>query len=96
VSWDQRFSDPITVPGRKPLLTLRDAAVYITKLPRAEHNAEEWQAAIEALMLVVELRGPTMFARIGVMKALNRDHVREFKPSRKEPHWGRRKLARDR
>jgi len=39
VSWDQRFSDPITVPGRKPLLTLRDAAVYITKLPRAEHNA---------------------------------------------------------
>jgi hypothetical protein len=61
------------VLGRKPLLTLRDAAVYITKLPRAEHNAEEWQAAIEALMLVVELRGPTMFARIGVMKALNRD-----------------------
>jgi hypothetical protein len=96
VSWDQRFSDPITVPGRKPLLTLRDAAVYITKLPRAEHNAEEWQAAIEALMLVVELRGPTMFARIGVMKALNRGHVREFNPSRKEPHWGRRKLARDR
>jgi hypothetical protein len=96
VSWDQRFSDPITVPGRKPLLTLRDAAVYITKLPRAEHNAEEWQAAIEALMLVVEPRGPTMFARIGVMKALNRGHVREFNLSRKEPHWGRRKLARDR
>jgi hypothetical protein len=47
-------------------------------------------------MLVVELGGPTMFARIGVMKALNRGHVREFNPSRKEPHWGRRKLARDR
>jgi hypothetical protein len=27
--------------------------------------------AIEALMLVVELGGPTMFARIGVMRALN-------------------------
>jgi hypothetical protein len=47
-------------------------------------------------MLVVELGEPTMFARIGVMKALNRGHVREFNPSRKEPHWGRRKLARDR
>jgi hypothetical protein len=58
VSWDQRFSDPITVPGRKPLLTLRDAAVYITKLPRAEHNAEEWQAAMEALLLVAEHDGP--------------------------------------
>ena len=28
--------------------------------------------AIEALMLIVELGGPTMFARIGVMRALNR------------------------
>jgi len=27
--------------------------------------------AIEALMLVVELDGPTMFALIGVMRALN-------------------------
>jgi len=50
---------------------------------------------VEALMLVVELGGPTMFARIGVMQALNRHHVREFNPKRKEPHWGRRKLKRD-
>jgi hypothetical protein len=44
VSWDQRFFDPITMPGRKPLITLRDAAHYITKLPKAEHDAPEWQA----------------------------------------------------
>jgi hypothetical protein len=37
---------------------------------------------------VVELGGSTMFARIGVMQALNRHHVRESNPSRKEPHWG--------
>jgi len=36
-------------------------------------------------MLVAELGGPTMFARIGVMRALNRGHVREFNPSRKDP-----------
>jgi hypothetical protein len=65
-------------------------------LPKAEHDAEEWQAAMQALILVAEHDGPTIFARIGVMKALNRGHVREFNPSRKEPHWGRRKLARDR
>jgi hypothetical protein len=35
-------------------------------------------------------------ARIGFMQALNRGHVREFNPSRKDHHWGRRKLVRDR
>ena len=70
---DQLFFDPITLPGRKPLVTLRDAAQYISKLPKAEHDAEEWQAAMQALMLVVEQNGPTMFARIGVMRALHRD-----------------------
>jgi predicted small integral membrane protein len=29
----------------------------------------EWQAAMLALMLVVELNGPTMMARIGIMRA---------------------------
>jgi hypothetical protein len=72
VSWDQRFLDPIILPGRKPLVTLRDAALYITKLPKAEHDAEPWQAAMEALLLVAEHDGPTMFARIGVMRALSR------------------------
>jgi hypothetical protein len=83
------------VPDRKPLLTLRDAALYITKLPKAEHNAEEWQAAMAALLLVAEHDGPTMSARIGVMRALNRHVERVFDTSRKDHHWGRRKLARD-
>jgi hypothetical protein len=56
----------------------------------------EWQAAMEALILVVTSGGPTMFARIGVMRALNRGHVRVFNPERKDNHWGRQKLARDR
>ena len=62
------------LPGQKPLATLRDAGQYITKLPKPEHDAEEWQAAMEALILVATSGGPTMFARIGVMMALNR-HV---------------------
>ena len=75
---------------------LRGAALYITKLRMAEQDTPEWQAAMEALLLVAELNGPTMFARIGVMRALNRHHVRHFNPDRKDHHWGRRKLARDR
>jgi hypothetical protein len=83
------------LPGGKKLIVLRDAASYITALPKKEADAPEWQAAIEALMLVVELDGPPMFARIGVMRALNRGHVREFNPSGKQHHWGRRRLKRD-
>jgi hypothetical protein len=48
------------------------------------------------LILVATLGGPTMFARIGVMRALNRHVERVFNPSRKETYWGRRKLVRDR
>ena len=50
---------------------------------------------MEALILVATLGTPTMFARIGVMRALNRNVERVFDPSRKDHHWGRRKLARD-
>jgi hypothetical protein len=66
------------------------------KLSKAEHMAPEWQNAMEALILVAELGGQTMVARIGVMRALNRHVVREFSPDRKDTHWGKRKLARDR
>jgi hypothetical protein len=93
---EPNFFDPIELPNGKKLVTLRDAALYITKLPKAEHDAAEWQAAMEALLLVAESGGPTLFARIGVMRALNRHVEREFNPSRKDTHWGRRKLARDR
>jgi hypothetical protein len=52
--------------------TIGAAALYITKLPKAEHDADEWQAAMQALLLVAERNGPTMLARIGMMRALNR------------------------
>jgi hypothetical protein len=34
MSWDRRFADPVELPG-KNLVTLRDAALSITKLPKA-------------------------------------------------------------
>jgi hypothetical protein len=59
-----------------------------------ESDTVEWQAAMQALLLV-QHDGPTVFARIGVMRALNRGHVREFNPDRKDTHRGKRKLKRD-
>jgi hypothetical protein len=84
------------LPSGKKLITLRDTAEYITELPKAEHDTSECQAAMEALLLVAENGGPPMFARIGVMRALNRHVEHVFDRSRKDKHWGKRKLKRDR
>jgi hypothetical protein len=70
--WKRRFEEPIPLPRGRQLVTLEDAGNYITKLPKAEHEAAEWQAAMEALILVATSGGPTMFARIGIMRELNR------------------------
>jgi len=71
------------LPRGRQLVTLEDAGTFITKLPTAEHEAAEWQAAMEALILVATRGGPTMLARIGIMRALNRHVERVFDPSRK-------------
>jgi hypothetical protein len=92
--WSRSFDDPIPLPEGE-LVTLEDAGNYITKLPKAEHRAPEWQAAMEALMIVATRGGPTMLARIGVMTALNRNVERVFNSDRKGTHWGKRKLKRD-
>lgn len=68
--WGRPFDEPIEVAGRK-LVTLLDAGEYIAGLPKKEHAAPEWQAAMQALILVAEGGGPTMFARIGIRRALN-------------------------
>ena len=94
--WNRQFEEPIPLPNGKRLVTLRDAAEYITKLPKAEHDVAEWQDAMQALLVVVNQNGHTMLARIGVMRALNRHVKREFKTVEKKTHWGKRKLARDR
>jgi hypothetical protein len=89
------FDDPIPLSDGRKLVILEDAGTYITKLPKAEHMTGEWQAAMEALIPVATLGGPTMFARIGIMRALNRNVERPFNPDRKDHHWGRRTLAPD-
>ena len=61
------------MPKGRRLVTLRDAGGCVAKLPEAKHMTAEWQAAMLALMLVVDLNGPTMMARIGIMRALNRN-----------------------
>jgi hypothetical protein len=89
-----RFEDPIPLPDGRKMLTLKEAADYIMKLPKGEQHLEEWQAATEALIMAAEDRGPLTHARIGVPRALNRNIERTL-TDRKEMHWGRRRLKRD-
>jgi hypothetical protein len=93
--WSREFDDPIPLPRGRLLVTLRDAASFIMKLPKAEQNLSEWQAATEALIMAAEGRGPLMHARVGVIRALNRNVERVFNPDRKETRWAKRKLKRD-
>src|SRR3982074_3251875 len=58
--WSRPFDEPIKPPKGKPLVTLKDAADYIMKLPKAEQNLEEWQTATSCLIMAAEDRGPLM------------------------------------
>jgi hypothetical protein len=65
MAWFKRFIDPIILPDGRKLLTLRDAAEYITALPKAEHDAVDWQVAMETLLLVAERNAPTCWRGLG-------------------------------
>lgn len=92
--WSRPFDDPIKPPKGKSIVTLKDAAAYIMKLPAAEQQSSEWQAACEAVIMAAEDRGPLMHAHVGMMLALHGAKlIPEARPSK--THWGRRKLARD-
>ena len=44
------FCHPL--PRGRQLVTLQDAGTYIAKLPKSEYTTAEWQAVMEALILV--------------------------------------------
>jgi hypothetical protein len=72
--WSTPFETPIRLRGGSALTTLQHAADYIMKLPEDEQQQECWQVAVENLINAAETGGGwLMFARIGMMRALNGD-----------------------
>ena len=72
--WSTPFDEPIALQGGRKLRTLQQAADYIMKLPEHEQKLERWQIAVENLINAAETGGGwLMFARIGMMRALNGD-----------------------
>ena len=39
--WSRKFDEPMALPKGRRLATLKDAGTYITKLPKADHEAAE-------------------------------------------------------
>jgi hypothetical protein len=72
--WPTPFDEPIGLHGGGSLTTLQQAADYIMKLPENVQRQERWQVAVENLIKAAELGGGwLMFARIGMIRALNGD-----------------------
>jgi hypothetical protein len=97
VSWDRPFDQPVPLPNGAPARTLRDAANYIKKLPKLERDRQEWRLAIHMLIDAAEDRGPMMFARTGILHAIERVAEPRFGSGQQQAKgisWGRRKRAR--
>jgi hypothetical protein len=91
------LDDPIPLPDGGKLLTIKEAADYIMKLPKAEQDLQEWQTATGCLIGAAEGRDFVMHSRIlVVLRALHCSVERTFNPARKDAHYARRKLKRDR
>ena len=74
MSWSTPFDEPIPLRGGRKLTTLQHAADYVMTLPEAVQQQERWQIAVENLINAAEIGGGwLMFARIGMMLALNGD-----------------------
>ena len=83
MSWDRPFDQPVPLPSGPPARTLRDAANYIKTLTSSERDTAEWRLAIQMLIDAAEDRGPMLFAKIGMLRAAERNVPRAYNPVRK-------------
>jgi hypothetical protein len=85
MSWERPFDQPVPLPSGPPARTLRDAANYIKKLPKPEHDTSEWRHAFQMLIDSSENRGPMLFARIGINRAVERHALPVLNRSQNNP-----------
>ena len=84
-------------PDGRKLKTLAEAMAWLAKeIPKSEHKMDKVQAAAHFVTRAAEDGGPMIFAQMGMQQAIHRHHKRVFNPERKDTHWGKRKLKRDR
>jgi hypothetical protein len=73
MTWSTPFDDWIDLPDGRKLITLRDAATYITELPEAER--QECQIAAQSLIDAAEHQDLIKQAYIDVLRAIRCNEV---------------------
>lgn len=71
--WSTPLDQPVPLSGGQKLVTLKDAADFISNLPNNEQCKPEWQIALHCLIEAAEGREFLMYARITVLRALDLD-----------------------
>ncbi len=88
MSWSQKLTKPIIPLKGPPIRTLGEARSFILNLPKKRHADDDVNAAVEALLMAAEGRGPILHATVGVGRVAARP-VASLAPSKKT-HWGKR------
>lgn len=71
LAWSTPLDQPVPLSGGQRLVTLKDAADFISNLPKNEQHKPEWQIALHCLIEAAEGREFLMYARIRVLRALD-------------------------
>jgi hypothetical protein len=96
-NWSRCFDEPIILEDGTKLVTLRQAIAYLAKtVPKAEQDHPAVTVAADQLTRAAEQNYPMVFARMATLQAIYGNEKRVFNPDRKDTHWGKRKLKRDR
>jgi hypothetical protein len=75
MTWSTPFDDWIDLPDGRKLITLKDAATYITELPEDERRRQEWQKAARSLLGAAEHQDLLTQAHIDVLRAIPRNQA---------------------
>ena len=75
MAWSTPFDDWIDLPDGRKLITLKDAATYITELPEDERRRQEWQKAARSLLGAAEHQDLLTQAHIDVLRAIPRNQA---------------------
>jgi hypothetical protein len=80
VSWSKSFEEPNSLPSGTTIVTLCEAIAYLaTSVPAEEHTMRQVRAAAHCLTEAAESGGQMLFARIGMMQAIDRHEPVVFK-----------------
>lgn len=90
MGWSAPLDKTFVPPKGKPIKTLADARDFLLKLPKARHKEDDVQAAIEAVIMAAEGRGPVLHATAGVGLVLNGRKGIQLPKSTRHPRWEKR------